>query len=238
MAKEIERFLRIVDQDLLKEEEGKKNRKRSGKFSPSSFGRCYRLQVLNRLDYPKSEKTGLGTLRIFKLGNILHEYLQEYFPKQWCEVRIEEDDVLGFADVVTSYEVADFKTYGKFAEKWLPEEGDHKLLQEKKLPAILQVVYYAMMLKKEWARIVFVSRDDMFHRDFPLEVENWRGRVEEELVMLRKYWNDKVLPAPIPRTYNGQDCKYCAWKTTCKNGEIVEPFGRNNESGSEEEKTS
>ncbi len=213
------RFLQRIDDELLKKQEDRKTRKRSGKFSPSSFGKCYKAQILNRLNYPQ-EPLGLGTLRIFQIGNMFHEFCQSYYPKHWCEVKIEEEDVLGFADVVTREECVDFKTVNSMAIKYLPQEGDYQKLQASKLGNILQVVWYSMILKKEYARIVFIGKDNFFTVDFVLETDQWKALVEEELVRLREYWKQKKLPEGLPRAYNGKECTYCGFKKACKKGEI------------------
>ncbi len=101
----------LIDEALIKEEEIKSQRIRSGKFSPSSFGKCYRAQYWNRKNEPKSNPIDVSALRRFKVGNIIHQYAQSFFPNAQREVLVLNGvDMVGYADIVLENEVIDIKS--------------------------------------------------------------------------------------------------------------------------------
>ena len=100
-----------IDKYLLEDEAKKANRTRSGKWSPSSFGRCYRYQYWNRLNEPLTNPISIDTLKIFKVGNIIHRFFQDILKGDYIvEAKIETEDCLGFADLVGLDEVIDIKS--------------------------------------------------------------------------------------------------------------------------------
>ena len=218
----------LVDEALKAEND--KPRKRSGKFSPSQFGKCVRAQVWNRADVQKTDEPEDRVLRIFKSGKLFHDFVQHVIAKNdtniQTEVKVEEDDVIGFADIVNGDTVYDLKTVHSGAFHYMKDD-----ISESKKPNILQVIYYAKMLQKQKATLVFISKDDLCLREYTFMVnERWLGEVDGELDDLRYYWGlyqGGALPAADPRAYkdkNGkcQECKYCAWKTLCDQTEKEE----------------
>jgi hypothetical protein len=69
----------MVDKALIRPE-----RVRSGKWSPSSFGGCYRKQFWNRKDEPKSNPPDARTLRVFAAGQLFHDFIQNIIIKGLC----------------------------------------------------------------------------------------------------------------------------------------------------------
>lgn len=214
----------LID-EALKIEQGVP-RKRSGKFSPSSFGKCYRAQVWNRADEPKTDEPEERVLRIFKAGKLFHDFVQGVIIKEnpdiKTEVIVSEDDVVGFADIVNENTVIDLKTVHSGAFHWMTKEGD---ISESKKPNILQVMYYARMLGKKQATLCFISKDDLCLQEYTFILnDRWKGELDTELSMLRQAWDDYqggVLPKDEPRAYKNKktgkfsECQYCSWKTKC-----------------------
>ena len=198
-----------------------KPRKRSGKFSPSLFGRCYRAQIFNRKNEPVTNPPDSRVLRVFKAGNLFHDFVQQTlidkFPELKSEVLIDvDDDVVGYADLVNDIEVIDIKSQHSRAFHYMSKTKD--IGQDKK-PNWLQVMYYAIALNKPAARLVFVSKDDLCIAEFHLKVdEYWKKEVSEELKILRMWWKKQELPPKNSRAYNGKECDYCNWKDKCKGG--------------------
>lgn len=214
-----------IDKHLLAQEEIKKNKIRSGKFSPSSLGRCYRMQYWNRLNEPKSNPLKAETLRIFAIGNLIHKFFQDIL-KENCliEAKVETEDCLGFADIVGENEVVDIKSVRSFQFKLMKGIKDKKN-HYKKIPydfpkekscEILQVSYYAITLGKPKGRLIFVNKDSLEVVEYSFEVKNFEDRLKKELEVLRGYWVRKELPPPEPRVYNGKECEYCQYQTKCK----------------------
>lgn len=204
----------IVDNALLKEQEEKNKRIRSGKFSPSSFGRCYRYQFWNRQNEPQTNPPDVEALRRFKVGNIIHDYMQQFFPVTQREVKIlVDDDIIGFADIVLDNEVVDIKSCRTFEFKsFLKPDYDIKV---GKFQNCLQVTTYAYFLKKPQARLIFIEKDALDSKEFVLNVTEWEQIIKDELEILRGHWKRGELPKPIPRAYLGKEGKYCSYRNKC-----------------------
>jgi hypothetical protein len=212
----------LIDEALA----DKTPRVRSGKYSPSSLGRCYRLQYWNRKDEPKSNPVDERTERVFKAGNLFHNFVQDLIlkvkPDSQIELLIEDDNFKGFADMVINDEVVDIKSQHSRAfwyrdgKKWGDVESEIK-------HHILQVVWYAYKLGKPKARIIYVSKDDLCIQEYSFPVEKYIAEIEKEVVDLNLIWKEQKLPPPKPRAYGvdkktgkAKDCAYCSWKDTCE----------------------
>ena len=211
----------LIDEALKSKND--KPRKRSGKFSPSSFGKCYRAQVWNRADVQKTDEPEDRVLRVFKAGKLFHDFVQGVIvdnnPDMQTEVKVEEDDVIGFADLVNGDIVYDLKTVHSGAFHYMKED-----ISESKKPNILQVIFYAMCLEKPKAALVFISKDDLCLKEYTFFTDKWGHEVSEELTQLRYHWakwqGSKTLPPASPRAYKDskgkcKECEYCSWKTLC-----------------------
>lgn len=214
----------LID-EALKTESGKE-RKRSGKFSPSQFGKCYRAQVWNRSGEPKTDEPEERVLRVFKAGNLFHNFVQgvikEENPSIETEVMVSEDDIVGFADIVNGDSVTDLKTVHSMAFHWMTKEGD---ISESKKPNILQVAYYARMLGKKKFSLCYISKDDLCIQEYAFILNSkWDFELDHELAAIRMAWKlfteKGILPADEPRAYkdkkgNFRECSYCSWATRC-----------------------
>ena len=204
----------LIDNALIAEQEAKSKRIRSGKFSPSSFGRCYRMQFWNRKNVPQTNPPDVEALRRFKVGNIIHDYAQSFFPNAQREVKIlVADDIIGFADIVLPDEVVDIKSCRTFEYKqMLKEDYDIKV---SKLTNCLQVGSYAYFLSKPQARLIFIEKDALDSKEFIIKVSDLKQQIEDELEILRGHWKNGTLPAPSPRAYGGKECNYCNYMNKC-----------------------
>ena len=217
-----------IDQDLIEQAKQRESRERSGKFGASSYGKCWRAQVLNRANVPQSNPPDLKTLHIFEGGKTIHDYIQKYFQGGEVEVKTESEHFIGYADVVLEDIVYDIKSvnpayffYSGFGEKrktYTPREIDDIILK-KKMHNILQVTKYAVELKKPRIGLVFFSRD----LSYGVRAHEWTGRTEDyaplvkvEEEMLLACWKKMPdLPAKSPRLYDGKECQYCFHKDYC-----------------------
>ncbi len=204
----------IVDAELLKEQQRRGERQRSGKWSPSSFGKCYRAQVWNRRNEPITNPPDSRSLRVFRAGRLFHDFVQGYIPNQEKEVICAKDDIFGYADIVTQDSVIDLKSQHSRAF-WYMKKETYNIAEEKKTNW-LQVACYAWILGKKYCKLVFISKDDLCIEEYAMPTEKWLKPLEEELTKLRVYWGDKELPKAEPRAYNGKECQYCGWRDKCK----------------------
>lgn len=211
-------------QDMINKALVRKERERSGKWSPSSFGKCYRAQYWNRKDEPKSNPPDERTLRVFKCGDLFEDFVAGLIMKDnHCEqqVLIETDDVKGFADFVFENEVTDIKSQHS-KSFWYMAKYKNDDIKKDKYPNWLQVGYYARELKKEFMRLVFISKDDLCIKEFVQKLDDyWLAEIEKELITLRGLWSKQGLPPAKPRCEPRKDgtyweCDYCNWKDKCK----------------------
>ena len=214
--------MRLSVQGMIDEALKPKPRKRSGKFSPSSFGKCFRAQYWNRKDEPVTNPPDSRVMRVFKAGDLFHKFVQETIisnhPDIQKEVMVDTDpDVLGFCDMVNKIEVIEIKSQHSRAFHWMAKS---KNIAEDKKTNWLQAMYYAIALGKSAARLVFISKDDMCIQEYQFKVdEYWEKEVAHELEVLRKWWEKDELPGANPRAYNGKECDYCNWRDKCKQKE-------------------
>lgn len=211
----------LIDEALAKKEP----RIRSGKYSPSSLGKCFRNQYWNRKDEPKSNPTDERTERVFKAGNLFHDFVQKTIKAHnqdaEVEVLVEDDDFKGFADLVLANEVIDLKSQHSRAF-WYRNGKTWKEIEPMVYTNILQVMFYAINLGKERAKLVYISKDDLCIQEYDLTVtEDWLIEVKAETDKLLDIWAKQELPPAQPRAYPDKDgkpneCKYCSWWDKCK----------------------
>lgn len=206
-----------INDFLLKEQEDRKNRQRSGKFSPSSFGKCYRAQILNRANIEPSNPPDAIILRKMKAGQLFHNFVQQFIPDKQIEVEIDDEDVRGFADIISKDCVYDIKSQHSRAFWW--QRKSNYDIKKEKYNNWLQVAYYAMKLNKKKIYLMFISKDDLCITEYFQYTVNWVKEVNKELKALRKYWNkyknNNQLPPAKPRCFNGKECGYCNWQDWC-----------------------
>ncbi len=219
----------LIDKALIR-----KPRERSGKFSPSSFGMCYRAQFWNRKDEPKSNPPDSRTLRVFKAGQLFEQLVKDLIisdNSDWVDCgigAIECEDVKGFADLLNNKisEVADIKSQHSKSFWWMAKKNCD--IKKEKYHNWLQVLYYARELNKGFGRLVFISKDDLCVQEYvqPLD-DYWLGELKNELAMLRLLWKDGRLPPASPRCEQNKKseywmCNYCNWKDKCAEIEGIE----------------
>lgn len=206
---------KLIDNALTKEQEEKSKRIRSGKFSPSSFGKCYRAQYWNRKNEPVTNPPSAEALRRFKVGNIIHSFVQGFFPNAQREVLVlSGDDMVGYADIVLPDEVIDIKSCRSYEFKTFAKKDYN--IREGKFQNCLQVATYALFLNRPRARLIFIEKDALDSKEFVLETKDFEEVIKEELEILRGFWKQDKLPAPLPRAYGGKECGYCSFKNKCE----------------------
>ena len=207
----------ILDEILKPKEEHTK----SGKWSPSKLGGCYRKHYWSRKAEPETNPIDERTRRVFKVGDLFHDFFQTNlllrYPTWQKEVKIEVDDTLGFADLVSEDEVMDFKTVHSKKFWWNTQEiNAGKDIKDMFYNNWLQVMFYALSLGRNRARLVFISKDDLCIQEYALPLDSyWKGELDMEFTKLNYYWNENTIPPAQPKLYNGKECGYCGYKDKC-----------------------
>jgi len=210
---------KLIDDALLKEQEQRATRERSGKWSPSSFGYCYRRQYFNRKNEQPTNPPDIIGLRKFRAGKIFHNVIQGLIPDSQTEVKIEDTDILGFADIVTEDTVYDIKSINSKGFFYLKDDT----IKETQYQKWLQVACYGKYLKKPKICLAFVDKDNLLINEYVEFTEHWIGEVDKEIAFLRSIWQEGKLPKASPRAYGGKECawgkdgKYkCPYHDKCK----------------------
>jgi hypothetical protein len=155
---------------------------------------------------------------VFAVGHLFHEYIQSQLEGYEKEVKVETDDILGFADLVSEDEVIDIKSQHSKAF-WYMKKDSYDITKEK-YTNILQVMTYCYLLGKPKGRLIFVSKDDLCTEEYGFHLDKWFGEVTTEIQTLREWWigmeATSELPPAIPRAYGGKDCQYCMFLDRCK----------------------
>lgn len=219
----------IPIQDLIDKELTPTERIRSGKFNPSYFGMCFRAQFWNRKNEKQSNPSSKRDLRVLRAGTLFHDFVEGIITKNngvmQREVKVECDDIIGFADLVREDEVIDLKSQHSKSFWWMDKAEKSKGfdIKAEKYNNWLQVGYYARELGKHFMRLVFLSKDDLCVKEYvqPLD-EYWRKELDNEIYALRYLWTQSALPEAKPRrwgvdkkTGEPKECSYCKFKDTC-----------------------
>lgn len=208
----------LINAELLKEQESKKDRIRSGKYSPSLLGACFKRQYWNRTNEEPSNPPDEATLRKFKAGNLFEKFAVDLAIKQnpelLLQVKVEDDDFLGFADIVNGEEVIDIKSIHSKGFWYMQNTED---IRKEKFNNFMQVLFYSLKLNKKYGKLCFISKDDLTIAEYRQELDNyWLNELDMEITKLQYYWKSKVIPPSEPRLYSGKECKWCSFKDKCK----------------------
>lgn len=208
----------LIDEALVR-----KPHVKSGKWSPSMFGRCFRAQFWNRKNEEPSNPPDERTLRVFKAGFLFEDFVTGLIVKGnnfRTQVDVESEDVKGRADIVGHNEVTDVKSQHSRSFWWMLKSPDVK---KDRYSNWLQVLYYTRELNKEFGRLVFISKDDLCIQEYVQPLDDfWLKQLEVELMVLRNMWRAQNLPPASPRCFidkktgKSKECKYCNWIDKCK----------------------
>ena len=217
----------IIDQSLLEEQKKRDQRVRSGKYSPSSFGRCYRYQYWNRKNEKPSDPIDVKTLRVFKVGNLFHDFIQRFFEKRMpintgkeivgytsnIEVKFETEDFIGFADIVLKDIIVDIKSIKSWGFKQFSKAGYNVVVDKESY--ILQLMAYVYFLGKNYGKLLFVEKDSLDIAEFDFKLDDWKELLLKEINKLKEIWKEDRIPEAQPRAYGGRECSYCIFRTKC-----------------------
>lgn len=205
-----------INDAVVKEQEERKGRKGSGCWKPSNLGRCYRLQYWARKGEEVTNPPEISAVKRMNLGTLIHDYIQEKYPKEMVEIKVQSSDVLGYADLVDEDTVADIKSVTDWSYKFVKDKTIEQI-REAKFTNWLQVATYGIILGKFYIKLFFVNTKDIHQTaEYEDTVSHWVPIVEKEFKVLRDFWAKDKLPPAEPRAFGGKDCQYCAYADKCK----------------------
>lgn len=213
-----------INEELAKKQEERNKRESSHKFYPSLLGRCFRCQVFTRAGIVASNPPDDRTLRVFKCGELFHDFVQGFIPDTQIEVPCVTDDYSGRADVVTEDTVYDIKSVHSYSFHYSNKAGYD--VRKEKYPNWLQLAYYAWVLQKKKMCLVQISKDDLCINEYVGFTDKWRDKLQAEMDELRWHWGNfltlKAPPPAKPRAYitvkapNKECDPYCDFLDYCK----------------------
>ncbi len=204
---------KLIEKELLAKQGEGKTRERSGKWSPSKLGRCFRYQYWSRANETETNLPDITALKRFTVGHLFHDYVQAFFTDADIEVKVETDNIKGYADIVDGDEIVDIKSVNDYAFKYLlDKEFD---VSKAKPENCLQVALYAKLLNKPRASLLFINTKNLATVQCEVDLAKFIPLVDVELSTLNSAWEKKTLPPAVSRCYNGSECKYCSFLQKC-----------------------
>lgn len=208
-------------------EESKKHSEYSGLITASILGQCHRRQFYSIMKIEQSNPPDERALRVFACGNVFHEFIQNIvcltLGKDYqIEVEYKNNDVSIRVDIKGDDAVYELKSQHSRKFWYIQDEiKKGKTLFDFQPEHILQVGLGALMLKKEWACIIYISKDDLCTKQFNFKTKEITPMVIKELSLVKEMLKRATLPPPEPRLYgkdkkgNYKECQYCNWKDRC-----------------------
>lgn len=219
-------------------------REPDGLWHPSSLGGCDRKSLYEVNGVTKSDPLNARTKRIFRVGHIMHQFVQDaiaadptvlrFFP----EIKIDHPElgVTGHSDGLIQYvngewEVLEFKTIKSTAFRFkgsLPK-ADHvtqlrlyiKALREVGGIAAIggtQVTIAPLGDALTRGRVVYVSKDDIQIGEFSIFWSDAADReITDKIAQLETFRQSETLPDRLPMKDGKRHylCGYCSYQTTC-----------------------
>ncbi len=207
-----------------------------GKWRAFMLGKCYRAQYWVRQHKAPSDAIPIEVMRIFEIGHVLHRAMQAPLVPEQCEQEFEFDDFVFHPDYFDDECVYDFKSIKvgfktkKFATGFSKMKVEGFDIAKEYRYNVLQVMAEAYFMKKVKGELIYVCKDNGqtnidIGRHFVFNTFDWEAEVLKEFAILRAWWGSEKLPPALPRIYNGAECKYCMYRSKCKE---VEFNGGNN----------
>jgi len=187
-----------------------------GKFRVSLAGQCFQKRVWVKQGIPFSNPSSPKTMRVFEVGKILHEYLQNF---------LDEQGLL----VLKEFELEDAKRIGHLdAVIWDGKQSilyDFKTVSSSKFPYltgvsifhVFQVVTYYEMLKSvldfevDSVRIIYISKDDLDMKEYEIDTKQWHEAVHRDWFELYEFENGALKNFPrFP-----WECVNCVYRDLC-----------------------
>jgi len=210
----------VIDEYL---EEQREERDRTKYFYISDMGKCLRMRILKRMGYQPDPLTP-RLRRIFAVGEMHHAFIQEllekkgYLVEKEGEVYWEDFELKGRFDAVIKVE----DKYILYDIKSVHSRKFHYLENgEKDSHYIKQLLVYYKLLRSKYqpleARLLYVSKDDLCIAEYGFSYNKYEMNIYSELDALRHWWKRQELPPRKDDFPNGWECKFCFYKTACKN---------------------
>ncbi|MBD3407480.1 MAG: Dna2/Cas4 domain-containing protein [Candidatus Lokiarchaeota archaeon] len=208
----------IVDKDL---DEKRKKQKRIGGIHASAIGYCMRKQWYEiKINRPQPN----DTLRIFKVGNLLHDYVTELL-KRHEDVEYVEDE----KPIKILVEPEGFVIHGTYDDLVHLKDGTRILVDEKscknlfyiaepKKEHVMQLMLYMRVLEVEHGQICYISKNKFQMKNFPVKFdEKLYKEVLARAKKLHLFLDENELPPAEAKQSKSTEwlCEYCLYADLC-----------------------
>lgn len=216
--------MNISIQDLINQEVRKENDERPDKdqrhWYISRLGSCPTGQYLERLGKQPDVPFDDRTLRVFKCGNIFEQFITDLVSRTGSQfdtqVHVEDNalDISGYVDLTVTFDNQatvpyEIKSKHSRAFWYMLKEGRAQRHHE------IQLWWYLKLLNLPLGMIVYVSKDDLAIKEFPVQLDDPEIAAEAlgTLTDLNEAWRTKQVPEPP--TEPAWLAKYCGWHQSC-----------------------
>lgn len=215
-------FNEIIERFLEREIEEKK----IGRYYPSEIGRCLR-NLYYSYKYPMKVKPRL--LKIFELGNIMHDFIVKVLQSE----KIPEIELVDY-EIPVELKIDDFLVSGRIDDLIILKTDGKKILIEVKTckdirmvtkpqnSHMIQLQFYMHITGIKEGMLLYVDKTTMETKSFKLEYdEHWSNLIIERFKKLHEALIKDELPLPEAKLIDEIKwmCNFCEYKEKCEKNE-------------------
>ena len=215
-------FDALIDRHVARESRPKS----IGRYYPSEIGSCIR-KVWYTYNYPLKIEPRLR--RIFRLGDILHDFIVEVLRSD----KNKEIELLK-SEMPFKVEMKDFLISGRIDDLLLMKSDSTKLLVEVKSSRSIkyikqpmahhktQLQFYMYATKVHNGVLLYVDKSTLETKSFEVKFSAKRGKqILNKFRALHKHLTKKTLPVAEAKRGKGMEwmCRYCEYKGKCSKNE-------------------
>jgi CRISPR/Cas system-associated exonuclease Cas4 (RecB family) len=230
-------FDKVIDDYLSSERKQDRRKRKMNIFYPSELTfPCLRCQYLRYTtpEVPLSPRTQ----RIFKIGSIIHEFIQDTFKKLNSEFvlvsletpirssyRVNGDLIwiFGRADAIIERDGKEYLVELKSITPPFNTDDVFRFLIEPRERHLKQLVWYMQSANIHQGFILYIEKVGATLKTFPITLDTYRSR--EDLVATAKklyqHLKGGILPPREPHHWNDKICNYCEYTDVCEQEDII-----------------
>jgi CRISPR/Cas system-associated exonuclease Cas4 (RecB family) len=230
-------FDKVID-DYLSSERKRKNRKRNIKvFYPSELTfPCLRGQYLKytQPEIPVSPKTQ----RIFKIGTIIHDFIQDSFKKANSEFSLLDLEasiqgaysasgdlirIRGRADAIIERNGEEYIVELKSVAPQPYRDDVFRFLNEPKESHLKQILWYMQSANIKKGVIIYIEKVGAETKTFTISLDDYSTQqsITETAKELYKHLKTGTIPPRETNHWNNKICNYCQYYEACENDNLV-----------------
>jgi CRISPR/Cas system-associated exonuclease Cas4 (RecB family) len=230
-------FDKVIDDYLSSERKRTRRKRKISVFYPSELTfPCLRCQYLKYTtpEIPFSPQTQ----RIFKIGTIIHKFIQASFKKlntEFTLVSLEPSirsrypvngDLIwirGRADAIIERDGKEYLVEMKSISPALNSDDAFRFLTEPKEQHLKQILWYMQTANIHQGFILYIEKIGATLKTFPIDLN--RNALQDNLVEtaknLYRYLKQGIIPPREPYHWNNRICNYCQYADACEEGDLV-----------------